>query len=244
MNPQTQSAIDILTALDTQNAALKAQLANPPKTFSGLEFGTWTQPGNLGNDQAAFGKKHGIYTWGEVASPGGWTIVSTFGAAPYDDYYFFRDLGAQNWATQFTYSLEIKFPSLYDLNACQAVEFELQANIGSRIHNCAWQADLLGSKKWRYFNYNTSQWIDSGIAVDPTVFLSGASLVAKFQRNDDQTLTHVSLSINGKVNPVNVRQLSTPRVESDYVHVAFQTDSNATFTPFSVGIRNLRVDLA
>lgn len=244
MNPSTQSAIDTITALDTENASLKSRLANPPKTFSGLEFSTWTQAGNTGNDGGASSKPHGLSTWGESPLPFGWTSVGTFGAAPYDNFYFFRDLGAQNWATKYTYSLEIKFPSLADLNACQAVEFEVQANVGSRIYNCAWQADLLGSKKWRYFNYNTSQWVATGIAVDFQSLLSGASIVATFQRNSDQTLTHQSLSINGKVNPINITQPSTPRVESDYFHVAFQTDSNGTFTPFSVGIRNLRVDLA
>jgi hypothetical protein len=244
MNPTTQSAIDTITALDTENASLKNQLANPPKTFSGLEYQKFEQPGNVGNDLGASSKAHGLYTWGEVASPGGWTIVSTFGAAPYDNYYFYRDLGAHNWATKYTYSLEIKLPSLADLNACQAIEFELQANVGSRIFNCAYQADLLGSKKWRYFNYNTPHWIATGIAVDFQSLLSGASIVATFQRNSDQTLTHQSLSINGKENPINITQPSTPRVESDYLHVAFQTDSNGTFTPFSVGIRNLRVDLA
>lgn len=239
---EIQNAINSLSSVNDLVRQLQQQVANPPKTFAGLEFQKWLQPSNVGNDGGASAKPHGTYTWGKVPAPNGWTSIETNGASPYDNFYFYLDLGAQNLFSKFTYSLELALPGPSALKAVQAFEFELQQNVGSRIYNMAWQADFGNTKKWRYFDYDSSSWNDSGIELGTSP--ATIAIVAEFQRNPDYTLTHKTLSINGQVHQVGITQPSTPRVESDYLHCAVQTDTNATMTPYTIGIRNVRVDMS
>jgi len=231
VNPSIQQITSLLASID-------AQLSSPSQTFGGLEFHPWIQPGNVGNDLGSSSKPHGNYS----LTPG-WSILQTRGAAPYDNFYLYRDLGPQNYSNHFAYSFDLMFPTDADLKACQAFEFEIQANVGGRIYNGAWQIDFADSKKWRYFNYSTSQWLSSGIDVDFRLFgpEKAVSIAATFQRNKDLTMTHQRLAINGTEHAVNVTLPSFPKVESDYLHCALQTDSNASFTPYQVGIRNIQV---
>lgn len=204
----------------------------------------WIQPGNVGDTGGGSSKPNGAFAF----RPACVAQFSAQGAYPYNNGFFYRKLGAFNHATEFEYAFEVMFPTAADLAASQAIEFELQQNVESRIYNMAWQANFAASKMWRTFDYGGSAWVASSVGIDDTTFIAGVwtRILAKFRRGADLTMTHVSLAVNDRVTPVNFMCASTPRVESDYVHCAFQMDSNgdATPTPYNVAIRNMRVRLS
>jgi hypothetical protein len=215
---------------------------------SNLELLTnWIQPGAVGNSYGSTATGTFLFTAGNPAT---W---SAQGNAPYADGYYYRTLGTTfNALTHFQYDLQVSFPTAGDLNACQAIEFELQQNVGGMVHNMAIQADFLGTGKWTYFHFTnnaSAAWIPTNITVDKNLFALGTYVSISAQFIVDHvahTTTHVSLTINGTVYPIGVTQAATALVDHDYVNAAFQIDCNglATPTPFVVKTRNMNVTMS
>ena len=143
----------------------------------------------------------------------------------------------------FVYRLGFVFPTAADLAACQAVEFELQQNVGNRVYNMAWQADIRGSGLWRTFDYTRSVWVPTAINV---AFAAGewVDVAATFLRGADDTLTHLTLRLNGKTTALNVKRISTPKVEPYYVHAAFQLDTENPALPYKIEVRGMSLENA
>jgi hypothetical protein len=254
MNPTTQSAIATITALDTENASLRKQLANPPITLSGLEYAPdWRFPGNAGNTGGPSAAPHGSLTWGTMPAPNGWWISQLKGAIPYDTFYCFRKSfnSDMNPYTRFRYSFDIFYSTATDIAGAQAFEWELQKCIGGYVYNMAFQIDFKDSKKIRYFKYvlplSNAAWIATEIPVDFSVFTAGKaiSLASNFLLDHtEHTTTHVSVEIAGKSYNIGVTQPAWNSGDPDYFSHAIQDDCGANFEPFNRGIRNMRVDLA
>jgi len=197
----------------------------------------WIQPGNVGDTGG-----------GSSAAPTGTFLLTTGsvfsakGAAPYNNGYFYKVI-AGNFAasTLYTYGLDFMFPTAADLAASQGIEFEIQLNIGSKIYNMAWQADFLGSKLWRTFDYNLSDWEPTSIAIVPPVPGVFTSVQGKFLCDGAGNTTHLTFTVDGVEYPVNVTRPATAKVESNYLHAAFQLDSNGLTppTPYSCHVQNI-----
>ena len=104
------------------------------------------------------------------------------------------------------------------------------------------------SNQVRYFNYNNSTWnaFPTPVPINWSLFSPGTfiPISVQFVRNPSTlTLTHSSISVNGTVSALGVTQTSTPMVQSDYLHVAFQLDTNGASTPppYTVNTRNMNV---
>lgn len=225
-------------------------MANTATTLVGLEQQTdWIQPSNTGDTGGGSTKPNGTFIMtpatleipAVAAIPASSATFSAQGNYPYNNGYWYRVIpGAWDAMTYFCYQLQFMLPTDADLAASQAVEFELQQNIGSHIYNMAWQADIAGTKLWRTFDYNVSQWIATAIPVSITPGEWNV-IEAVYLRGTDSTLTHVSLTINGVHYPVNITKAATPKVESDYVHCAFQLDSGSPAVPYTCKVQGVSV---
>ena len=225
-------------------------MPNTATTLAGFEQQSdWIQAGNTGDTGGGSAKPNGTFRMkpstveipATAAVPAAPAMFSAEGKYPYNNGYWYRVIpGAWNAMTYFCYQVQFMLPTAADLQACQAVEFELQQNVGGHIYNMAWQADIKGCGAWRTFDYNTSQWIQTSI---PASLTAGEwmAVEAVYLRGADCTLTHVSLSVDGVVHPVNIRKAGTPKVESDYVHCAFQLDSGSTPVPYVCHVQGVNV---
>ncbi len=225
-------------------------MPNTATTLVGFEQQTdWIQPSNTGDTGGGSTKPNGTFVMTSAtleipavaAVPSSPATFSAQGNYPYNNGYWYRVIpGAWDAMTYFCYQLQFMLPTAADLAASQAIEFELQQNVGGHIYNMAWQADIAGTKVWRTFDYNTSQWIATNIPVSITPGEWNA-IEAVFLRGEAGTMTHVSLSLNGITHPVNITKTATPRVESDYVHCAFQLDSGSTAAPYTCKVQGVNI---
>ncbi len=198
----------------------------------------WVQAGNTGDTGGGSAKANGQFTITPKA-----TTFHADGAYAYNNGYWYRVLpGDWSNATLFKYSFQFRFPSAADLAACQAVEFELQQSLGGKIHNMAWQADYAATKMWRPFDYSASKWVDTSIQANPPEAGAWFTVEAVYLRTGD-TVTHVSLTLDGVTHLVNFTRQATAEPEADYVHAAFQLDSNSVPTPYSVEVQNMSVTM-
>ena len=203
---------------------------------------TWVQPGSTGNTGGGSPTTpNGVF----LMTPGSPATFSIAASIPYAGAYWYYNIpGAWNSATYFEEQMRVTFPSLADFAASQAIEFELQQNVGSTIYNMAFQFDFAGSHLVRTFDYNRSIWVPTSIPTS-TFNPTGPNIIAAlFLRNaSGKTLTALGIYINSTWYPVNVTRPGTPRVESDYVHCAFQLDANYAKTPYSVNVDSLGVTM-
>lgn len=225
-------------------------MPNTATTLVGLELQTdWIQPGNVGDTGGGSTILNGTFLMtpatleipAAAAVPAAPAIFSAQGNYPYNNGYWYCVIpGAWDAMTYFRYQLQFMLPTAADLAASEAVEFELQQNVGSHIYNMAWQADIAGTKVWRTFDYNLSEWVPTSI---PVSIVPGQWNVieAVYLRGADGSLTHISLSINGVIYPVNITKTATPKVESDYVHCAFQLDSGSPAVPYTCHVQGVNV---
>lgn len=208
--------------------------------ISNLEqLSNWQQPGNVGNSGGGSTQPHGTFLM-TPAVPGQFSAKP---ASPYDNGYNYIDL-TPDFSPGFTpsyfaYKLQFMFPTAADLAACQANEFELQQNFNNHVFNMAWSP--FGGL-WHSFDYNVSKWIPTTI---PAVLTPGqwVKVRADFLRGADNTLTHLTLRVNGKTNAVNIKRPATPKVEPGYIHAAFQLDTESPALPYRVEVRGMSVEM-
>lgn len=222
-----------------------AQTAHTPVVLNNFQEQTdWIQPGNVGDDK---GGNPGMPNGNFTVSYGNPALFSADPAFAYNNGYFYRDIkGSWNNMTYFAYRMQIMFPTSEDLASSQAIEFELQQNVGGKIYNMAYQFDFKGSRLVRTFDYTTSRWIATAIPVTALKLTPGVwnSIEATFERDPDaSTMTHIAIVINGVTYPVNVTRPATPRVEKDYVHAAFQLDSSSPARPYAVLVKDMGVSM-
>jgi hypothetical protein len=162
-------------------------------------------------------------------------------------WYVMQPAGGYNSTVDFQLSFDMQFPTQADKNASQAVEFELQKNVLDNQYSMAWQFCFACGNKMRVFNKTAHFWEDTGLTFDPAIFAGGkwvsVQTVYHLTTGTPGITRHVSISLNGVNHVVNIDHASTPAVESDYLHPAFQLDSNGLSppTPYVVKVRNFDV---
>lgn len=198
----------------------------------------WKQPGNVGNTGGASSAKHGTFPF-TPAKPASFAANP---ASPYDTGYSYVDLTPDLKGlipTYFVYKLKFMFPTEADLAACQAPEFEIQQNFKNQVFNMAWSVI---NGLWCSFDYTNSAWIETEIPANLTAG-KWIKVRSDFVRGGDNSLTHLTLRLNGKTNVVNIKRTASPKVEPAYVHAAFQLDSNAFGTPYKVIMGPISVEM-
>jgi hypothetical protein len=223
------------TVTATQQSVIVSNLNQTPAT-------SWKNCGNCGDTGGPNGGTHGTFT----IIPGDPATFSIVPSQGFDNFFWWQVLGAPgdfNASVDFVLSFEMQFRTQADKNASQAIEFELQKNVLDHQYSMAWQACFACGNKWRVFNKTTHAWEDSGVAINPTDFAGGkwVTIVTTYHLTTGTNTRHVAISVNGVNHVVNINHAPTPAVESDYLHPAFQMDSNSSATPYTVLLRNFNV---
>lgn len=171
----------------------------------------WNQPGNVGNDpgQIGTGKPSATYTYaaGDASSGDAAVLTAKGPANAWANIYFYMKLPTPVALPRRL--VDSRTFLIQDLSGWQALEWQSQITMNGLTYNMAWQANL-NSKRWRYFDYTKTQWIEilpSNIFPFPD-FTKPVTLAAEFAL-DGQSTTHVALTINGTKYHVGIKQAAT-----------------------------------
>jgi hypothetical protein len=215
--------------------------ANKTQTFSQIQTLTnWVQPGNVGDSGGGSGK-HQRHVHPDSREP--CNVLRQRRVSVQQRLLVHHSRKVLDWANKWTFHLEIQFPTLYDFTSSQAIEFELQQDVGGYIFNMAWQANFVGaSKTWKTFDYTNKVFESTGIPVNFSLFNTQqyCRMEAVYTRTANTT-THVSLKVNDILYQINKTRPAFARVLSPHTNAAFQLDSNHVPLPYIVHARNFNV---
>jgi hypothetical protein len=251
-NAALHVAVDDLHAemLELQREALQPKPSGLTRVLANLNKSTaWIQAGAKGNTDPKPTDPVGTY----IMTPGdeaNWycAAVEKWG----NSYWYQKRLNESG--ERFIYPFEIRIMTQAEIDACNKVEIEWQMNKDDRVYNMAFQNDPKGKGFWNTFIYNggkplldangkrLNSWPPTSIPA--TKFVPGVwvKIVAEFYCDTvNHTVTHVSLTIDGKMYPVGITRDAFPLVQGDYVSLGFQLDSLgvAPPPPFNVKTRNM-----
>jgi hypothetical protein len=179
-------------------------------------------------------------------TPGTPAIFHVEGIDPFDNAYWYIKYHNLTEPNYFVQHIKMRLNGSANRAAARAIEIECQLVRDHLMFNMAWQADFADGGKWRTFSKTDHAWHDSGITFDPTIFDGNAwvELEAIFQLTAS-TVTHVSLSINGTVNTVNITRPAVVTTDHDYTSTAFQLDEdgNTPPTPYDCEVEDWSVKM-
>lgn len=150
------------------------------------------------------------------------------GDTPYSAALWWKQLGARDSATKFTYDLYfyLKNPSV-----SQALEFDVNQSLNGSMYIFGTECNLKGTKTWRVYDHY-DKWINTGIpCAVPTAYV-WHHLIWEFQRTSDGRMHFISVTLDGKKSYVDRKQLPRPKTVRE-LNVAFQLDGNSAMTDYS-----------
>jgi hypothetical protein len=212
--------------------------------ISHVEEKPWLTCGACGNNGATGAVASYSDTLG-IAAPsedGSATQFSIAASVPFTNGYFYQQhTPVTTPITALTYAFDLYIPQ-GSQNLPQAIEFECQQILGGYVYNFSWQA-LYSSNTWRIFDYGTSQWNATGIAL--TRFTPGTwhHIVAEYHNDTTaHTVIHDALTVDGVRTPVNITHNAffSGAANNQFTN-AFQLDSNSAAAPYSVYVDQMSI---
>jgi hypothetical protein len=225
---------------ELQHQLLQPKASGITRVIPNLNRAIWTQPSNAGDTGGSDPTKpSGVF----LMTPGDIAEFSAKGGYPYNNGYWYIKYSGFT-GKRFVQTLDVMYPSAADITASQAIEFELQMSLEGFVYNMAWQSPVRTHAFWRTFDYTNRKWVATSLPSH--VFVPGVwySFAAEYLADTDaHTLTHVSLSVDGAVQPVNVVRPATEVSQSKYLSTGFQLDSDGKTppTPYRVYARNMHI---
>ena len=166
-----------------------------------------------------------------VASPsinGHSTRFSISGTTPYSDALWWKQLGANDSATNFVYDLYFYYTNP---SAPQSLEFDVNQTVSGKWFIFGTQCDMRSSHQWQVWNAHAG-WQSTGVACAAPKPYVWNHLTWEFQRVGGQ-VRFVSLTFNGQKHYIN-RSYAPRAGGSDQLNVAFQMDLNSSATAYQV----------
>lgn len=248
-----QQLLDDSAAKDATIAQLRAQIAAlTPISFVWDNLNqskAWIAPANVGDTGGASNLPAGT----SVLIPGSPLTERFTPAHSFNNAYIYLELeklatasGALLTSAElqalstFTISLEFSLPK--ERKTWQAFEFELQYANAGWVYNMAWQ--ILPTGALRAFQYITKQWVDTGLRCNASELDAGQIMrvIAEFRANQNAMAeTHTRITVDGTVMPVNFSQPAESGV-GEYMHCAFQVDTDAKQDTYTLAVGNIRVE--
>jgi hypothetical protein len=125
-----------------------------------------------------------------------------------------------------------------DLNASQAVEFDINQFFNNQGWIWGHQCTLAGANEWDIWDNVSAQWVPTGIACNP-VANSWNHLTIQVERTSSNQLLYQTITLNGKTSTVN--QYYNPGSAPGWygVTINYQQDGDSAQTPYSVYLDEL-----
>lgn len=171
-----------------------------------------------------------------VASPsmgGKSTEFWVGGSHPYGDALWWKQLGAQPNAHNFTYDL---YFYLKNPGVSQSLEFDVNQSVGGHRFVFGTQCDL-ASHSYEVWSVST-RWTKTGIACSTPAAYKWNHITLQFQRTSANKVKFVSVTINGATHYIN-RTYNPQTRSSKELNVAFQMDGKHHMTPYSTWVENV-----
>ncbi len=154
------------------------------------------------------------------------------GGTPWADALWWKQLGGNDSVTHFVYDISFY---LDDVNAAQALEFNVNQNAGGNRYEYATQCDIKGSGHWRIWPHAQMHWLDTGVSCPAPMQNQWNHLTWEFSRNAQNQVVWEAVTLNGTRSTINQAFDSFPASGSG-IDVAFQMDSDGGPTPWSVWV--------
>jgi hypothetical protein len=175
-----------------------------------------------------------------VASPsmsGSAIKFDVTGGTPWGDALWWKQVGGNDSKTHFVY--EISF-YLDNVNAAQALEFNVNQNAAGNRYEYATQCDIKGSHHWRIWPHEQLHWLDTGASCPAPLQNQWNHLTWEFSRNSQNQVVWEAVTLNGVRSVINQSFDSYPATGSG-IDVAFQMDSDGGPTPWSVWVDDVNL---
>jgi hypothetical protein len=158
----------------------------------------------------------------------------TIGGVDYGDALWWKQLGADNSATNFRYDLDfyLTAPQL-----SQALEFDVNQSNGVMKFIFGSQCNIKGGGVWDVWDTAGGVWRSTGIACSTPAAFTWHHLTWELLRNSTQT-TFVALTLDGVRHYVNMTFNAKPESANE-VNVAFQMDLNSAGQTYSAWLDNV-----
>lgn len=160
------------------------------------------------------------------------------GETKYSNALWWKQLGARDSASKFTYDLYfyLKNPSV-----AQALEFDVNQTVNGKMYVFGTECNLKGSKTWRIWDYNL-HWLSTGIPCTVPTAYQWHHLVWEFQRTSDGRTHFISVTLDGKKSYIDQKLTPRPKTTRE-LNVAFQMDGNSTMTDYSTWLDNVTLKI-
>lgn len=157
------------------------------------------------------------------------------GGTPWADALWWKQVGGNDAMTHFVYDISFY---LTDVNAAQALEFNVNQNAGGNRYEYATQCDIRGSHHWRIWPHAQMHWLDTGVPCATPLQDSWNKLTWEFSRNSSNQVVWEAVTLNGVRATIN-QAFDSYAATGSGIDVAFQMDSDGGPTPWSVWVDNV-----
>ncbi|HZP22705.1 MAG TPA: hypothetical protein VFB04_04615 [Terriglobales bacterium] len=147
------------------------------------------------------------------------TKYSLGGSSPYHNAIWWKQLGANPSAHNFTYDL---YFYLTTPGAAQSLEFDMNQSVSGHKFIFGTQCNIKGAHQWDVWDTAHGRWIHTGIGCSQPPAYTWNHLVLEFQRNGNQT-KFISVTLNGHRSYIN-RSFNTYGVNAAELNAAVQLD--------------------
>ena len=174
-----------------------------------------------------------------ISSPslsGNSTKYSLGGNSPYHNAIWWKQLGANSRASNFTYDLYFYMTTP---GAAQALEFDMNQSVNSRKFIFGTECNIRGGGHWDVWDSAGGRWVNTGIGCSTPPAYQWNHLVLQFQRVGNQT-KFVSVTLNGRTSYIN-RTFNTYGVSASELNAAVQLDGDYNQQNYSMWVDKMTV---
>ena len=182
------------------------------------------------------GTSHDVATGVSSPSISGSSAKFWVGGTPWGAALWWRELGGQDDVANFRYDLDFYTDGL---DSAQALEFDMNQNVGGKRYIYGTECDFRGTGTWRVWNGPASTWVSTGIECSKPSPGTWHHLTWEFARSDGQ-VHFVAVALDGDRHDVG-RSFDAIGGGGSGLDVAFQADLTGSGGDVTVWLDNINV---
>jgi hypothetical protein len=171
---------------------------------------------------------------GSPAEDGSSAKFSIWGTTPYSDALWWKQLGADNSATNFKYDVDFY---LTTPQYAQALEFDVNQSNGVTKFIFGTQCNIKNGAVWDVWDTAGAKWLHTAVPCGVPAANTWHHLTWEFKRNATQA-TFVAVTLDGVRHSVNMTFNGKP-VSANELNVAFQLDGDSAQHAYSAWLDNV-----
>jgi len=168
------------------------------------------------------------------------TLFSLGGSEVYSNALWWLSIGGGTLLTTYTYTLDFYIDNG---NAPEALEFDVNQSYGGVRYTFGTECSFKNTKKWDVWNPASEVWVPTSASCLPFTSKKWHHLEWQFDRVSNQ-VHYISITIDGKVMPINLTFNPQPNWNQEGINIAFQMDGDYKQTPYNVWLDNVTLTLS